>query len=158
MLFYFYMFVFFSLSLYTQVYTDISIYCIHVFLSDPHSHSDPKSSASRDHTASDLGSVTGSSLARRPPGRPRRGGRTSTTRAGAERGGAGGAVGGGRSPGPSDPPGPQQGFGVFRFRFRLLLWPFENAALAPRKLNMEPENHWVVDEHLLPKVCFQVPC
>ena len=30
--------------------------------------------------------------------------------------------------------------------------------LTPWEINMEPENHWVVDEHLLPKVCFQVPC
>ena len=29
---------------------------------------------------------------------------------------------------------------------------------TPRKINIEPENHWVVEESSLPKVHFQVPC
>ena len=30
--------------------------------------------------------------------------------------------------------------------------------LAVWKINVEPENHWFVEEDSLPKVNFQVPC
>ena len=30
--------------------------------------------------------------------------------------------------------------------------------ITPGKINIEPENHWVVEESSLPKVHFQVPC
>ena len=30
--------------------------------------------------------------------------------------------------------------------------------ITPGKINMEPDNHWVVEENSLPKVNFQVPC
>ena len=34
----------------------------------------------------------------------------------------------------------------------------ESVDITPGKINMEPENHWVVEENRLPKVHVQVPC
>ena len=34
----------------------------------------------------------------------------------------------------------------------------EQSLPTPLKINMEPENHWVVEENRLPQVHFQVPC
>ena len=56
-----------------------------------------------------------------------------------------------------DPLAPPQLIGIYGSPMGRV-WDILHIGVTLRKINMEPEKHWVVEENSLPKVNCQVPC